>query len=247
MNLLKRKRAKRGFTLMEAMVSILILGISTISVLGMSAYSAKVEKQSEARTAALNIARTQIDALMSVSQSNRQPVTDQTITIPDDLLDSMPTDDVSAKYSITPIAGTKNLQSISVTIRWRNTAASGPVSSITANKIVTTSLDMNGLVTDSWNNPTFDQLFYTPPPPPPLPSTSGSSTGTSGSSGSSSSSTTGGGSSSSDGSSTSTSGGGGSTGGTTSTPPSTTGGGSGGSTGAPTYTGFVPGGGSKWK
>jgi prepilin-type N-terminal cleavage/methylation domain-containing protein len=247
MNVFNKKRVTKGFTLMETMISLMILAVSTLSVLGISAYSAKVEKQSEARTAALNIARTQIDALLSVSQSNRTAVTHQDINVPADLLALMPSEDVTAKYSIIPVPGTKNLQTISVTVNWRNTTGSGPLSSITASRVVSTSLDLSWLSTDGWNNPTYDQLFYTPPPPPPPPTTSGGSTGgstgTSGTSGSTSASTTG------SSSSTTTTGGG--TAGSSSTGSSastgSSGGTSGGTSSGPIYTGFVIGGGSKWK
>jgi prepilin-type N-terminal cleavage/methylation domain-containing protein len=226
----KIKRVQKGFTLMEILVSLAILAMSTISILGMSAYSAKIEKQSEVRSAALFIARTQIDNLLSISQSNRAVVSDEDLPIPADLLASMPGDDVSAKYSILPVAGSKNLQTLSVTVQWRNTAGHGPMSQITATKIVSTVQDMSEVSTDGWNNPPIDQLFYTPPPPPPPTSTSGGTTG------GTSSSTTGG----STGSSTTTTGGG--SGGTTG---SSTGGGTTG--GPPAYTGYIPKGGNKWK
>ena len=244
------KRRLKGFSMLEIVVSLGILTMSTLSILGLCIYSAKLGKQSEARATALSIARSQIDQIISVSQSNRTLVTDQPITISSDLRSQLPNASLTATYSIKAVPGSSNLQQIEVTIKWRNATGSdvnSPFTSVSATKTIssTTNMTYNGY--DGTTQP-IDTLFYTPPPPP---TTTGSTGGSSGSSGSTDGST-----GSTDGSTGSTDG---STDGSTgSTDGSTTGssdgsttGTSGGTTGSvyvpPSPSGFVLGSGTKWK
>lgn len=224
----KQQNSKlNAFTLLEVMISLLILVCSTLAVFALSTFSAKVNRQSEARAAALNIARTKIDQILSVTQSNRHSVMNEPVDISTELRAQMPGSEVSAVYSLKPVAGSKNLQTLEVVVSWRNAASessSGPMTTVSASKVVSASANMNGLVTDGWNPPDIDQLFYTPPPPPPPPTTTGSTTG----------STTG--TSSTTGSTSSGSTNGSNNGSTTGPPPP-----------PPPPSGFTPGNGTKWK
>lgn len=236
--LFKRKRKQgKGFTIVEVMMSIMILGFSSITILAMSSMATKMSKQNEIRSTVQSIARSQIDRIIAVSQQNRVVVTNQAITLDADLQAQLPSTNLSATYSIRPVAGSKNLQSVEIVVKWRNQAgtSNSAMSTVTVGKTFSSVINADW-TKDPWNPTPIDQLFYTPPPPPPPPpATSGSTGGTStsgGSSGGSSSGSTsgGGGSSSSGGSS-----GGSSSSGST-TPPT-----------PPPPTGFNLGGGNKWK
>lgn len=158
------------------MASLAILTMSTLAVLSLTAMSAKVQRQAEASSAALNIARTQIEQLTSVSQSNRSPVTNESLPIPADLGTMMPegATNVSASYSIKSVSGTKNLQELTVRVSWKNATvgSNGSAwSSVSVSKLVVSFPNMDGVSTDGWTAKTTDQLFYSPPPsPPPSPS-----------------------------------------------------------------------------
>lgn len=234
--LFKRKRKQgKGFTIVEVMMSIMILGFSSITILAMSSMATKMSKQNEIRSTVQSIARSQIDRIIAVSQQNRVVVTNQAITLDTDLRAQLPSTNLSATYSIRPVAGSKNLQSVEIVVRWQNQAgtSNSAMSTVTVGKTFSSVINADW-TQDPWNPQPIDQLFYTPPPPPPPPpATSGSTGGTSTSGGSTGGSTSGG---DSGGSSTT----GGSTGGTTTTgsttPPS-----------PPPPTGFNLGGGNKWK
>jgi len=227
--------------MLEVVVSLGILTMSTLSILGLCIYSAKLGKQSEARATALSIARSQIDQLTSVSQSNRTLISDHPITIPADLRSQMPGASLSATYSIKAVPGSSNLQQIEVTVKWRNATAgdvSSPFSTVSAMKTISSTTNMTYNSYNGLTPHTSDEFFYTPPPPPPPPTTTTGGTTTSGSTtGSTTSSTTG-----TTGSTTSST--------TGSTDGSTTGSTT-GTTGSvyvpPTPTGFMPGSGTKWK
>ncbi len=239
-------KRRRGFTMLEVVVSLSILTMSTLSILGLCIYSAKLGKQSEARATALSIARSQIDQLTSVSQSNRTLISDQPITIPADLRSQMPGANLSATYSIKAVPGSSNLQQIEVTVKWRNATAgdlNSPFTSVSAMKTISSTTNMTYNSYNGLTPHTSDEFFYTPPPPPPPPTTTTGGTTTS-------STTTGSTSSSTDGTTGSSS--------TGSTAGSTTGSTDGSTTGSttgttasvyvpPTPTGFMPGSGTKWK
>ena len=238
------KRRLKGFSMLEIVVSLGILTMSTLSILGLCIYSAKLGKQSEARATALSIARSQIDQIISISQSNRTLVTDQPITISSDLRSQLPNASLTATYSIKAVPGSSNLQQIEVTIKWRNATGSdvnSPFTSVSATKTIssTTNMTYNGY--DGTTQP-IDTLFYTPPPPPTTTGSTGSGTTTSSTDGSSTGSTT----SSTDGSSDGLT-----TGSTTGSTDGSTTGSSTGTTGSvyvpPSPTGFVLGSGTKWK
>lgn len=169
--MMRKTQTRRGFSLVETVVSISLLSAASISVVGLGVYSAKIQAQGEARSTALFIARRQLDAIESVSQSNRTSGTRQTLTIPTELRNQMPqgTSGVEAFYSILPVAGTKNLQQLVVTVSWRNASSngSGRRSSVSASKMISSVINMDWLQTNGWDNPPIGQLFYSPPPPPP--------------------------------------------------------------------------------
>lgn len=246
-------KRSRGLTLLEVMVSLSMLILSTLSILSLCIYSAKLGKQSEARATALSIARSQIDQILAVSQSNRTPVSNEEIDIPSDLKSQMPGKDLKASYSIKQISGSSNLQVVEVTVKWRNATGNleAPFTTVSASKTISSTEDMSWNKYDGWTPHNDDDFFYTPPPPkPPTTSTTGGTTGssstsssTTGSSSSTSSTTTG----SSTSSSTTGSSSSGSSTGSSSTGSSTTSSTTGSSTGSAPVSGFTPGSGSKWK
>jgi type II secretory pathway pseudopilin PulG len=164
-------RKLRGIALMESVIALFVLTIGAVSVFAMSIYSAKTSRQAEARAAALSIARTKIEDILVVSQGNRKAVTDEALDISAELKKSIPGQPITeATYSILPVTGTKNLQEIIVKVRWKNRTGHGdessrPFSSVVASKTVSSTLNMDGQVTDGWTTKPIDQLFYTPPPP----------------------------------------------------------------------------------
>jgi Tfp pilus assembly protein PilV len=239
---------RKGFSLLEVVISLGILTLSTLSILGLCIYSAKLGKQSEARSTALSIARSQIDRILSVSQSNRKIITDEPITLPADLKSQMPGADLSASYSIRSVTGTANLQQIEVTVKWRNATGGGgaPFTSVSAIKSISSTINLSYNPYNGTTPHDTETYFYTPPPPPTTTgstSTTGTTSTTSTTGSTTDSSTTG--------STTGSTAGDPSTTGSTSSTSSTTGSTSSstGSTGGapPPVGGFKPGGGSKWK
>ena len=164
----QKSRSQRGFTLIEAMAAISILGIGSVTVVGMSVMTTKVARQNEIRSTVQSIARSQIDRLIAVSLQNRGLVLNRPITIDEDLRQQLPATDLHATYTINRVGTSVNLQSIEITIRWQNqTGATGSkMSSVSVGKTFTSIVNC-AWTKDPWNPIPLDQLFYAPPPPPP--------------------------------------------------------------------------------
>ena len=115
-------RSQHGFTLIEVMAAISILGLGSVTVVGMSVMTTKIARQNEIRSTVQSIARSQIDRLIAVSIQNRGLVLNRPIAIDEDLQQQLPATDLSATYSINRVGTSLNLQSIEITIRWQNQA-----------------------------------------------------------------------------------------------------------------------------
>ncbi|MCX6343132.1 MAG: type II secretion system protein, partial [Fimbriimonadales bacterium] len=121
-----RRVVARGFSLIEVLLSLTVLTATSLSVMGLAASSARMQRQSEARAAAMYLARMQIDDFGQISQSNRLIGTDNQIwQIDPELLEMMPkgTSNVSATWSVNRVLNSTNLQNIIVTIKWKNEVA----------------------------------------------------------------------------------------------------------------------------
>jgi prepilin-type N-terminal cleavage/methylation domain-containing protein len=165
------RRSQQGFSLIEVMLAISILGISSVTIVGMSVVTTKVARQNEIRSTVQSIARSQIDRLISVSLQNRGLVLNRQIDIDEDLRQQLPLTDLVATYSINRVGTSKNLQSIEITIKWHNQAATGDdaMSRVSVAKTFTSIVNC-AWTKDPWNPIPLDQLFYSPPPPaPPAP------------------------------------------------------------------------------
>lgn len=174
-------------TLLESVIALFLVVTAALSVLALSITSTKVHRQSEARGAALAIARSKIDEVLAISHHNRGPVTEAPIAISAEMAKSLPAgSNPVATYTIRKFNSGKNLMEISVFVTWKNLVGqseNGPESRVAASKVVSSVTNANWVYTDGWTLPPDDDLFYTPPPPP---TTTGGTTTTDGSSGSSS-------------------------------------------------------------
>ncbi len=181
----QRRRHSNGFTLVEIIVAMSLILLGILSVGAVTSYSANVARQAEARSLALMIGRQAMEQIVSISQGNRRSVTDEAIEIPADLKAQFSgksnATNMEALYSIRPVAGSKNLQNILVTVRWVNAASinkDAKQSSIFLIRTVTSVENMETTAFDGWNPRGIDQYFYTPPPPaPPKPPTSNNNSG----------------------------------------------------------------------
>jgi prepilin-type N-terminal cleavage/methylation domain-containing protein len=161
-------RSQKGFTLIESMLAISVLGLGSITIVGMSVMTTKIARQNEVRSTVQSIARSQIDRLISVSLQNRGLVLNRPINIDEDLRQQLPSTNLLATYSINRIGTSANLQSMEITIKWQNQAGEGAaaMSSVSVGKTFTSVVNC-AWTKDPWNPIPIDQLFYSPPPPPP--------------------------------------------------------------------------------
>ena len=175
------RKKVRGFSLLESLVSLFIMVLSALTVFAVGSLASKVGRQGEARSVAMSIARQQIETLLEVSQANRKIVTNKTFTIPSDLINQFPngtTAGLRGTYTIEALGGSKNLEQITVTVKWRNStghAGSEPLSMVTLSKIAASSVDLGDTWHDGINEEDEGQLFYIEPPYVPPSDTTGDS------------------------------------------------------------------------
>ena len=65
--LVTKRVVARGFSLIEVLLSLTVLTATSLSVMGLAASSARMQRQSEARAAAMYLARMQIDDFGQIS------------------------------------------------------------------------------------------------------------------------------------------------------------------------------------
>ncbi|MBL8065859.1 MAG: hypothetical protein JNM34_08365 [Chthonomonadaceae bacterium] len=180
-------------SLFEAMISLVLVVAAVGAVFGVAGQSARVGRQSEARAVAASIARQKLDELASMSFANRPVVDGKVFPISNEILLQFPEtvrDQVTGRYSVTAVAGAKNLHQLSVTVSWKSLAAlSSTDSFLTMTRIVSSYQDVNSTGFTGEDPISDDYIFYDPP------ATSGGSGGDSGgTSGTDTGATTGGGS-----------------------------------------------------
>lgn len=215
------RRNTCGFTLLETIISLLIVTAFALTITSVNATTNKVARQAELRSIMANAMMREMDSIVAVSQANRTVVTDQAFSLPAEVLAQFPSEVCpTGSYSIAPVAGLPNESMVTVTISWNNIAANtSATSSMSMSRIITSYQDLTWTYNGTAPiDPTI--IFYTPPPPV---STTGSQTGTgTGGSGTTTGTTDGSGSttgSTGTGTATGGSAGGGTTGGTGSTTP----------------------------
>lgn len=174
-----RRPLRHGFTMLEALVSLFVVSSFSLVLLSTNTFSQKLGRQSEARNIATHAAAQQLDSIVTVSQGNRSLATDQTFTVPSEISTQFAAGtQVRGKYSLSAVAGSKNLMNVTVTIEWRNLSSQNQSawSSVTLCKVVASYNDVSG--TYNGIDP-YDpgQLFYTPPPPTPVVTTTTGTTG----------------------------------------------------------------------
>lgn len=245
---MKRVQRKSGFSLLEVQVGIFVATLTTFTAMGLMVASGKVSRQTNARVILGDVARHQLESIISVSQGNRNRISNQAFTIPANVTSQFsPAAAIAGTYSVESVSGTPNMQKVTVRVSWMSPASNYHTrSEFQVSKFISSVQDLTGGYNGTWTPG--QPVYYVPPPPNPVPTTgtTGSTASTTGSTtssttgsttGSTTSSTTGG----TTGSTGSTSGS--TTGSTTSSTGSTTGGQTNGGTGNP-Y--FDPGSGNKW-
>jgi len=113
-----RRRVRRGFTLAEVAVSMLMVVVGILPVITLMLLARHVDNQARIQAAAYNIARQEIDTLKAQSWSNRVAVSQSSFAIPTSITNEFPNQSMQGDYNITTVSNTfPATQQISVRVR----------------------------------------------------------------------------------------------------------------------------------
>jgi len=168
----RSRKGIRAFGMIEVMFGMMVTVGGTMVVLSMMSMSTKVAKQSEVRSAALTVARKQMERIKMMASTNRPAMTHQTFTVPPDALAQFPNGgggiELSGEYSISFLTSNPNCQQIVVALRWRNISSQQSSSSAPWSEVTLTSL-----ITPQPINISYTGVSDPPPPPPPTTGSTG--------------------------------------------------------------------------
>lgn len=122
-----RKRTRKGFTLLEVLVSIFLLSMGFLVTMSTLLLSQRFSRQGYARSAAYSIARQQLESLMTRTGNNLTNVNNQAFPIPAGAAAQFPGGangiDIQGSYTIANANPAGTLKKIEVHVRWRNAAS----------------------------------------------------------------------------------------------------------------------------
>lgn len=124
---LRKTRANRAFTMIEALFACMILIFGFLPMMSIMIMAVRVERQGQARSIAYNVARYEMEQLQQRSWQNLPVTGDTTFIIPTTLSGQLPYGmTLTGKYNITtpnisPATTLTNLREITVSVSWTTT------------------------------------------------------------------------------------------------------------------------------
>jgi type II secretory pathway pseudopilin PulG len=153
--------------MLELLVGLLLLAVTVIVLFGMTTVVSGTGRQAEAKAVALSVARRQMEVLFATSQGNRKVATDKPFAIDQSLLGQFPDPTaVRGLYSVSPPAKKSNLQTLTVTVKWKNLAGgrepggqSEAWSSVTLVRVASSAVDLSTSPYDGTRTESDAELF----------------------------------------------------------------------------------------